>query len=216
MGSVEHYIIVRPLTHISWMARCSTCRKGFLQTTPLLTSPFNMLALQTAPLHLRDQDKQERRFDQSLLFNGYTSSSQATSHHPRQHSYHPTGVSPVCITPSSALSSVLPPQHPLSIHPHQALFYRECDLQQDLSIAGKVLNHTNNYSKPSHFGCPPTSTTAAVTSFVPRTQSCTSQDDMTLETPIRKMEARIAQMTVEDCEKEKIVLLLTGTVLRSS
>ncbi|KAG0004612.1 hypothetical protein BGZ65_000031, partial [Modicella reniformis] len=79
-----------------------------------------MLALQTTPLHLRDQEKQERRFDQSLFFN-----------HSRQH-----------------------------------LLY------------------------------------------IPPIQNHTSQDDL-MDTPIQKIEARIAQMTMEDCEKEKIVLLLT-------
>ncbi|KAG0222169.1 hypothetical protein BGX31_009314 [Mortierella sp. GBA43] len=59
------------------------------------------------------------------------------------------------------------------------------------------MNHNNNYSLFA---------TAAVTSFVPpKIQNCTD------ETPIRKIVDRIDQMTMEDYEKEKIVLLLTGS-----
>ncbi|KAF9083616.1 hypothetical protein BGX27_004043, partial [Mortierella sp. AM989] len=186
-----------------------------------------MLALQSAPLHLRDQEKQERRFDQSLLFAAYPttlhhhhqqvssppSSSQQLHrhhpHHPRHHSYN---------QPSQVPS--MPHSQPNSTrhHQHQALFYRECDLKQDLSIANaKVSNHisssgngngNNNHCKNNQFAADVAahSTTATAAQYTPWIQD---QDDMFQHTPIQKIEARISQMTMDDYAKEKIVLLLT-------
>ncbi|KAI7828848.1 hypothetical protein BC939DRAFT_51848 [Gamsiella multidivaricata] len=180
-----------------------------------------MLALQSTPLHLRDQDKQDRRFDQPLLFAGYpsplhhhhqqTAAVSASStvvasrrhHHPRHHSYHhPSSVSLAFVTPSSALTSALMPysqSHSVRHHQHQALFYRECDLKQDLSIVNaKILNHnynsssSNHTSKSSHFGAP-YAAAAAVCS--PRIQNSPHQEDLAQLTPIQKIESRIAKMT---------------------
>ncbi|KAF9922382.1 hypothetical protein FBU30_007474 [Linnemannia zychae] len=199
-----------------------------------------MLALQSAPLHLRDQDKQER-FDQPLLFTSYlhhqtSNSSTSTSsglsarhHHPRHHSYHhpvPTSLSAAaCLVPALMPHSQQHNQH----HPHQlvvnkhlqhqALFYRECDLKQDLSIAHtKIASHNTTISASSNKNVVSsngfTSSMPSMT-WVPRIQSddntaFTTSAAASNLTPIHKIESRIAQMTIEDCAKEKIVLLLTG------
>ncbi|KAF9345827.1 hypothetical protein BGX26_002698, partial [Mortierella sp. AD094] len=108
-------------------------------------------------------------------------------------------------------------------HQHQALFYRECDLKQDLSIAtAKVSNLNNingssgNHSKSnlSAAVAAHASTTAAAqytswTHHHQQQQQQQLQEEMLQQTPIQKIEARIAQMTMEDYAKEKIVLLLT-------
>lgn len=100
-------------------------------------------------------------------------------------------------------------------HHHQALFYRECDLKQDLSIAqAKVTSHNYNNSNSVSNGqfTAPASATASPAAQPPRTLGLLGEDGVQ-QTPIHKIEARIAQMTVEDYAKEKIVLLLTGTKL---
>ncbi|CAO3569854.1 unnamed protein product [Mortierella alpina] len=200
-----------------------------------------MLAIQSAPFHLRDQDKQERRYDQPLLFAGYSAalhshhlythypipplSSAATArsslHHPRYHSYHhpPSTVGPapgsVALSPFLMTPSLVPHLQSRSAihHHHQALFYRECDLKQDLSIAqAKVTSHNYNNSNIVSSSQPPApaAATGTPTTQPPRTLGLLSEDGAQ-QTPIHKIEARIAQMTVEDYAKEKIVLLLTGS-----
>ncbi|KAG0248206.1 hypothetical protein BG011_000344, partial [Mortierella polycephala] len=103
-----------------------------------------MLALQSTPLHLPDQDKQETSFDQQLLFAGYPTalhnhSHQSTSpasiaphHHPRHHTYH----HPPLPTVSSVSAALMPHFQSQSarLHLYQTLFHREFDLKQDLAI----------------------------------------------------------------------------------
>ncbi|KAG0207030.1 Nicotinamide/nicotinic acid mononucleotide adenylyltransferase 2 [Mortierella sp. GBA30] len=103
-------------------------------------------------------------------------------------------------------------------HHQQALFYRECDLKQDLSIAqAKVTSHNyNNSCSNSQYATTGSTTATATATATARTQ-CISRtlslhgDEVAQQTPIHKIEARIAEMTVEDYAKEKIVLLLTGS-----
>ncbi|KAG0275626.1 hypothetical protein BGZ96_003721, partial [Linnemannia gamsii] len=211
-----------------------------------------MLALQSAPLHLRDQDKQERRFDQPLLFTSYlhhqTSSTSSTSslsarhhsHHPRHHSYHhptPPSVSAVaavaaaaaaaaCAVPALMPHSHQQPQQSHHLANKQALFYRESDLKQDLSIANAKAHHHHPYHINIHNNNNTSSinsngihknvavnnhlTPLSGTTWAPRIQNDDNAASASAaQTPIHKMEARIAQMTIEDCAKEKIVLLLT-------
>ncbi|KAG0358087.1 hypothetical protein BGX24_006074, partial [Mortierella sp. AD032] len=116
---------------------------------------------------------------------------------------------------------------------HQALFYRECDLKQDLSIANAKVNnnscsnttsstisnsiHKNAAVSNHHSGTtwaprnPSASSSSSASSPSSSTPSSSFQNDdnSAAQTPIHKIEARIAQMTIEDCAKEKIVLLLT-------
>ncbi|KAF9994388.1 hypothetical protein BGZ80_005749, partial [Entomortierella chlamydospora] len=107
---------------------------------------------------------------------------------------------------------------------HQAPFYRECDLKQDLSIATAKVSNLNsiNSSNGNHSKSNLSAAVAAANASTntagqypwihrhpPQQQP---QEYMIQQTPIQKIEARIAQMTMEDYAKEKIVLLLTGIV----
>ncbi|KAF9311400.1 hypothetical protein BGZ91_006818, partial [Linnemannia elongata] len=206
-----------------------------------------MLALQSAPLHLRDQDKQERRFDQPLLFTSFLKASNPSTsssarhhnhhHHPRHHSYHhptPPSVSAVAAAAVAAAAACAVPnlmphshhQQPQSHHlaKHQTLFYRECDLKQDLSIANAKAHHHHPYhinynsnttstsSNGIHKNVAASNHLAPLpgTTWTPRAQNDDNAASASAAlTPIHKIEARIAQMTIEDCAKEKIVLLLT-------
>ncbi|KAF9898407.1 hypothetical protein BX616_004075 [Lobosporangium transversale] len=144
-----------------------------------------MLALQSAPLHLRDQINS-------------ISSSASTSRHQQ----------------------------------HQALFYRECDLKQDLSVTNaKIIMHHNltnniintsssspssgssNHSKNS-IQFDPTYNNLPSAPLTP-IQNCTGpyEESSPLQTPIKKINDRIDQMSIEDCSKEKIVLILTAMTL---
>ncbi|KAF8946254.1 hypothetical protein BGZ46_005830, partial [Entomortierella lignicola] len=108
----------------------------------------------------------------------------------------------------------------------QALFYRESDLKQDLSIATSKVSNLHHPLK-NNFAAPATAAVSSVSAqYTPWTynnpqqhyqqqhmqqshQSQYQQEDMVQETPIEKIGNRIAQMTMEDYSKEKIVLLLT-------
>ncbi|KAG0298565.1 hypothetical protein BGZ98_000163 [Dissophora globulifera] len=187
-----------------------------------------MLALQSTPLHLRDQDKQDRRFDQPLLFSGFhpsslhhhhhhahSASASHNHHHPRHHSYHHP--IPACLTTASALSAVL---MPTATQFNQKAFFLDCDLKQDLSIAtgSRIMHHSSNstaakngnITNGSHLA--PVATAAAAVPCPPRIQNCPNMDEPTQQTPIHKIQARISRMTLEDCAKEKIVLLLTDAL----
>ncbi|KAF9117454.1 hypothetical protein BGX30_005439, partial [Mortierella sp. GBA39] len=102
---------------------------------------------------------------------------------------------------------------------HQTLFYRECDLKQDLSIANAKAHHHHPYhinynsnttstgSNGIHKNVAASSHLAPLsgTTWAPRIQNDDNAASASAAlTPIHKIEARIAQMTIEDCAKEKI------------
>ncbi|KAF9427219.1 hypothetical protein BGZ94_005308, partial [Podila epigama] len=181
-----------------------------------------MLALQSAPFHLSDQDKKESRFDQPFLFSAFVSAPlsqqpHAANHH--IHHLHPQHQHHYQQHLSNQYNHHNHHHHHLRHHtyhhPPTAIFPSTPPALMPSSHSSSVKHqHANNNNKNTTLQHRRDSDLKQDAPLPPAAPIARSADTMNLlqhndQTPITKIMNRIARLSVDDYAKEKIVLLLT-------